>query len=138
MSELPGKKQDDQVRTNEAFKQLNISWSTNDNCSWKHRTRCTYLGDEHSKELKVTLLSSDMICRSCNKMNINKYYVWHNHSSRNGTKKEEKAKKDNVWYLRNNWRILLDNSKYKGIELIKQVTQIPQRKIRNYRTISNQ
>ena len=122
VSKLDNKFEDDQVRTNKALENLNINWTTDPNCNWEDEDTdfCTAYG-RTPLNLTVTLLSHDIVCRSCDKHKPHNYYVWHKRSSRNGLAKVKRARKGHAWYLRDNWKDVWENSDKRSGKLVDEI-----------------
>lgn len=116
------KSQDDQVRINHLLDKTGINWYTTGNCrDIKH---CNITGLT-SDGLKVTLLSQDIICRSCNSNNT--HAIWHGLTSKTSSSKMSKEKEERVWYLVDNWKTLLNSQRpgtSTGSDFIKGLTQV--------------
>lgn len=106
--------QDDQVKVNHILYHNNINWYTSPQCKDIHH--CTLTGVTTNITLTVTLLSQDIICRSCDRNGH--YYVKHIASSRTSSSKESKAKKKGTWFLSKNWKERIRNSNLTGNDLL--------------------
>lgn len=113
--------QDDQVRVNHILYQSGVTWYTMDHCN--DISHCTITGLTKNG-LNVTLLSQDIICRSCKHLQKHQYFIWHGRASRNSSSKEKKARKENVWFLRENWKDVIRTTRATGSDLIKEITKI--------------
>ena len=112
---LDNKHEDDQIRTNQALYNLNISWT-----QCRDLSHCKIEG-KTKMGLTVTLLSHDILCRSCDRQNIQQYYIWHGHSNRNESGKEKVAKRGHAWFLRKDWEYTFEHSGHKATHLIDQI-----------------
>ena len=108
--------QDDQVKINHVLDGLNIEWYTSQNC--KYIDHCAITGLSPTG-LNVTLLPHDQVCRSCDLKNKPHYYIWHSRASRKEPSKEIKAKEGGVWFLREDWKTVFQQSNLLGNNLIR-------------------
>ena len=89
---------DDQVKMNYALDWCNITWHKEEGGMATHG-HCR-------KGPKVTILSTNVICRHCSKGKAADYYVWHKLASKgNIAKKMVAAELGNAWFLREDWKI---------------------------------
>ena len=105
--------QDDQIKFNNALHCLHIKWFTSIQCT--DIKECTVSGITENN-LNVTLLSQNVICRICDKHDINEYYIWQNHA--HISKQKEETKRYNVWYLRDDWKDVWQTPPALGVKLI--------------------
>ena len=105
---------DDQVKFNKAFKLLNISWMASNS---EYTQEKEWQG-ETGGGLRVTLVPPLIACRLklCLGENRNKYCVWHKGFKTRHVPGlvESQIKKDEVWFLQDNWRMLIWNSHLVG------------------------
>lgn len=88
---------DDQVKMNYALDWCNITWNKEQGGMAIH--------GQCRKGPKVTILSTNVICRRCHsKGKVTDYYVWHKLASKgNIAKKMVAAELGNAWFLRDDW-----------------------------------
>lgn len=93
---------DDETKMNYAIHSLKPQWLAEDGCD-PPSFHCDMTGVT-STGLTITLLSHDLICRHCDPLKRDSYYIWHKFGKRSREKKKEAAEIGKVWYLRRNWR----------------------------------
>lgn len=107
--QLSLEKFDDQVLTNNALKQCNITWHTPAADSFIHGM-CPGLG------LKVALLPATTVCRLCGEEE-REWYVWHQRTARSQEDKKRAAEKAGMWFLKRQQN--MEHNKLKGIEWLR-------------------
>ena len=112
--------QDDQAKVNHILYSNGIKWYTSQQCN-NNVQHCTVTGVTKNNSLVVTLLSHDIICRSCDNADTAQYYVMHIRSSRKSSSKERKARRKGAWFLSRNWKTILQNTNSTGNNLLKQL-----------------
>ena len=96
MSELKQNGSDDQLKMNYALDRCNITWHQELGGMATHGV-C-------SNGLKVTILSTKVICRHCSPSKATNYYVWHKLASKGEMdKKAAVARLGKAWFLRDDW-----------------------------------
>jgi len=104
---------DDQIKMNLALEALHIKW-THDSSLPKQSIAYEGIG---SHEIKVTLLPPKVACRhwACQLDKKDQYYIWHRGSlSHTMDPKTSLAKSDGVWYLREDWTAITNQSSLTG------------------------
>ena len=109
----------DQTQTNHAIRSLKPQWLVEGGCN-PPSLHCDMTGVT-STGLTVTLLSHDLICRHCDPLKVDSYYIWHKFGRRSKEKKQRAAKTGKVWYLRNDWKEIDKYSYSRGIMWLKQL-----------------
>jgi len=104
---------DDQIKMNLALEALHIKW-THDSSLPKQSIAYEGIG---SHKIKVTLLPPKVACRhwACQLDKKDQYYIWHRGSlSHTMDPKTSLAKSDGVWYLREDWTAITNQSSLTG------------------------
>ena len=106
---------DDQTLLNNALMKCMIKWSGKNIAT-------TPIDGQCQNGLKVTVLPLSQICRNCTDKNS---YVWHQLSEKKNSKKLSTAKKDDLWFLRKDWKLYSHNSKsLKGNEWLASISTL--------------
>lgn len=106
MMKLVHAKTDDQVRVNMALDNMRIRWKL-----LKYKEGRYHEGIASGPTpLRVTTLSTSMICRYCKERLIGSYYVWHHHAVRVGTVKKGQLATTGYWILQDNWNMTIWNN----------------------------
>lgn len=102
---------DDQTKLNIALAKMDLKWNNvafTDDVTW--------IG-QNSEGFAVAILKFTHVCRkACAKKQKGLYYVWH-HGGKFIEGKLERARLDGVWYLRRDWKeVVQQNSSAVGIQ----------------------
>ena len=115
---------DDQIKMNLALQASNIKWTYN---SALDKQSIVYEGIG-SDGLKVTLLPPKVACRhwACLMEKRDQYYIWHRGTiSHTMDPKTTKAKSDGVWFLREDWVAITNQSNLTRHSWLKQISTSP-------------
>ena len=110
----------DQIRLNYGLDILNISWSGNEIIRDENGTeavgRC-YNG------LNITVLPYSVICRyNCSPQHRDGYYIWHKGGDRDTQSKMAEAAKGHMWFLKENWKNISEDSSSQGTEWLRLIS----------------
>ena len=108
----------DQTQMNHAIRSLNPQWLPEDGCD-PPSLHCDMTGVT-STGLTITLLSHDLICRRCDPLKRDSYYIWHKFGRRSN-RKNRIRKAGEVWHLRKDWKEIDKYSYSKGVMWLKQL-----------------
>ena len=94
---------------------MNTTWSSDKDCNppSTYNYHCNMTGITNTG-LKIVILSHDLICRRCDPIKHDQYYVWHNFGRKSHNMKKQAAEKGSVWFLREDWKEVTVNSPNKG------------------------
>ena len=114
------KKANDQIRVNVALDIMGVQWKQLNKDNY-------YQGvTSGSTSLTVTTLPESVVCRSCDKMPVTEYYVWH----LTGLNKDVERKKVSfavlhTWLLKNNWNSSVWDSTTSPEQWLLTITEVP-------------
>ena len=113
---------DDQIKTNDALDAMKPQWSAEGGCN-PPSLHCDMTGVT-STGLTVTLLSHDLICRFCDPLKRDTYYIWHKFERQMKTRKQQAAELGGVWYLKKEWKEIDKNNVLSRVDWLKQLKQL--------------
>ena len=101
---------DDQTKFNLALDECDITWHKEEGGMATH--------GQCRNGPKVTILSSDLICRNCSNKDPTGVYVWHQRTLRDIRKREYMATEAHgkASFLREDWNIISNTSNLSGVD----------------------
>ena len=104
--------QDDQITINYILNELGVEWHEANIPSDDY-----YVQGFSPQGLKVTILSNHVVCRYCERIRLDSYYVWHPRSAKAIEAKLRQASRGNLWVLDPQWNSSLTHrSNLTGLE----------------------
>lgn len=108
----------DQVLLNTALNNCHIYWQTENKS-----IELDPISGKCFNGLTVTILSHNSVCRRCTELeeDPDQVYMWHQHlKSHNGSTKSALAKKQLMWFLKDNWTNISDcGTRHTEFELLR-------------------